>query len=349
MTPMSVPKREVWIDIVKIIASLFVLLNHLEVKIPVVSQFGGMFYVPVFFVAAGYTMRPYDAPYRDFVKKKAKRLLIPYFLYSLFLLLVFTVKDGFSLQSLAGIFYARNCIYPLGTMENPVLMNITNSPMWFLPALFLSELAFELLRKSEEKVFGIRMICCTVIGLFVIRLCPVLLPWSLECIPVFAGMLGAGYWLRKNDTIERCCKKPLYWLILTGLLYLLYRENGAINISVGEFGKYEAQGFMTAVLSSLLIMLLCRRFFGGDNTVTEKWKKRLEMIAGATLDIMCLHMFLFMLMQGGMHALLPAVRNIWEDGGTVSMVMKILAAAGTMVFITAGRFVFGRFVNAGNR
>ena len=47
--------RKTYVDFAKCIAILFVLMNHIGLTIPYVSNFGGMFYVPIFFVLAGYT------------------------------------------------------------------------------------------------------------------------------------------------------------------------------------------------------------------------------------------------------------------------------------------------------
>ena len=72
-------RRENWIDAAKGIAILIVVLNHSGLVISGVNFWGGMFYVPAFFLLAGYTYAPKEESYKSFVKRKAKRLLVPYF------------------------------------------------------------------------------------------------------------------------------------------------------------------------------------------------------------------------------------------------------------------------------
>ena len=96
--------RELWLDITKCICIVLVVLNHIYDKIPLVTFFGGMMHMPTFFVAAGYTYRNKGEKFLDFVKGKAKRLLIPYFVCNVILVGYFTVMGGLSKTALLGIF-----------------------------------------------------------------------------------------------------------------------------------------------------------------------------------------------------------------------------------------------------
>lgn len=330
-------RRELWIDIVKILGILFVMLNHLDVKIPLISQFGGMFYVPVFFVLAGYTLRPEKEAYPEFILRKAKRLLAPYFVYSALFLLFFTVKDGFRAEALLGIAYARNCLYPLGTADNRIFMDIANSPMWFLPALFLTEVYLEGFLRGGEKVFWVRITSCTVIGLFAVRLCPILLPWSLEAVPLFGGLMAAGYGMREKNALESYSGSGWFLALLAIVLAWIYKNNGPINISVADFGNYEAQGFLTALLSSVLAMSLCYRLCGENTGISAGWRRAAEAVADSTLDIMCAHMFLFIICQGGLKAFFPSLWAVWEDGGILSGMLRFLAVLGVTAVTVGAR------------
>ena len=66
--------RKTYVDFAKCIAILFVLMNHIGLTIPYVSNFGGMFYVPIFFVLAGFTYHAKEESYISFVSKKAKKV-----------------------------------------------------------------------------------------------------------------------------------------------------------------------------------------------------------------------------------------------------------------------------------
>ena len=46
-----------WLDFGKAMGILVVLLVHAGCRLGLVTYYGGMFYMPIFFVAAGYTFR----------------------------------------------------------------------------------------------------------------------------------------------------------------------------------------------------------------------------------------------------------------------------------------------------
>ena len=110
-------KRLEWLDFGKAMGILVVLAVHAGCSLGALTYYGGMFYMPIFFFAAGYTFRRKEGEsYGAFLWKKAKRLLIPYFGTSAFLWLFFYLKDSvlsgnpgdLKIQSLLGILYSRN-------------------------------------------------------------------------------------------------------------------------------------------------------------------------------------------------------------------------------------------------
>ena len=150
-----------WLDFGKVLGILVVLLVHAEGSPGPVTFYGGMFYMPVFFVAAGYTFRHKEGEtFRAYLKKKAKRLLLPYAGTSAFLWLFFWVKDSLlagtpgdlKLLSVLGIFYSRNQMHTMAYAgENPVLLNLLNAPLWFLTALFLTSAWYGFADRSRWK------------------------------------------------------------------------------------------------------------------------------------------------------------------------------------------------------
>ena len=97
-------KRIAWLDAVKAVGILVVLLVHTGRSFGPVSFYGGMFYMPIFFITAGMTFsyKPEES-FGAFVKKKAKRLLLPYFGYNLFLFVFFFLRGNADGQTLLGI------------------------------------------------------------------------------------------------------------------------------------------------------------------------------------------------------------------------------------------------------
>ena len=87
--------REAWLDIAKCFCIVMIVISHTSIRIPVVTFLAGMFFIPLFFVSAGYTYRNKGEGFKTFAMDKAKRLLIPYFICNILLVGYFTVTGDF--------------------------------------------------------------------------------------------------------------------------------------------------------------------------------------------------------------------------------------------------------------
>lgn len=280
--------RELWLDIAKAYGIFLVVINHLDLHIPLVSFFGGMFYMPVFFVAAGYTYRNKGESLREFALTKAKRLLLPYVICNVLLVAFYMVRTGsLSKPALLGIFYSRSMLMAAKSSWNMALMPALNAPTWFLTCLFLCLcLYFVIDRKFTENIKRRKVIIIAMaVGVLLRTLSPVLLPWSLENALFFLGFLEIGRflkeagisWLRKNEWI--------YANFLIAFVALSYIQ-GTVNVSISEYGRSMLLYFFTGALGSILCMKAAE--------LTEKYLKMLTkplaFVGRHTLTILCWHL-----------------------------------------------------------
>lgn len=136
--------RILWIDIAKGIAMLLVFYGHLggAGDNPWFPNLTGsiwivyLFHMPLFFVLSGFTFNP-NKDFRVFFVSRFKRLVIPYFFFSIYalgkiLLLIVapSVVEGFHAGAMGT---------PLSEIGN-ILLGNTNG-LWFFLALFWGELA----------------------------------------------------------------------------------------------------------------------------------------------------------------------------------------------------------------
>lgn len=332
--------REKWVDAVKAIAVLCVLLGHAGAGIPLISGFSVLFYVPVFFVLAGYLHhhRPEES-YGTYLGRRAKRLLVPYFGYSLFLLLFSVFKEiaagSFvaqkALRSLGGILLAVNTIVPSGSVSitGEPLLDVWNSPLWFLPALFLAELLFEgmlrLFRGRQRRMLWAG-VWCLVLGIAAHYMLPILLPWSLKTVPVLEVFLMAGWQIKRNGSLKRIAEKPLWMLAVTAFAGMLRIWNGPVNLSIGFWGGSLVCGVLACLSASVVLMAVCFRF-------RDSIPEGLSLIGQNTMPVFCLHMFLFMFLQAGIGLFVPE----FPDGGTWQCELGKIA----MVLLTVDILVIG--------
>ena len=324
-------KRIAWMDMAKGLGILLVLVNHGELSLGPVTWLGGMFYMPIFFVLAGMTFSIREGEsFGAFVRRKARRLLVPYVLYNLFFFLLFFCKDSLltgqvtrdSFFPLVGILYSRNCLFPPGAGTNVNLMTILNAPTWFLPCLFLSLLFYGGLWKIGE---GRRRLAqglglfCVLLGTFLHYASPILPPWSLECALYAVGFLELGHQIQKHRLVERIFKQKWMLVVLALAFVILARLNGSVNMSVGNYGASMLLYLVIGSLGSLLALELC--FW-----LERRNRPALLVQAGArvgqyTLRILCLHLLVFLVVS----ALASLVPYVGGKGPLLSIWMVALS------------------------
>ena len=142
-------------DVARGLALLLVMISHAHG----LSSFLIFYYIQIFFIISGYIYKP-GRSYGDNIRRKAKRLLVPYFGYSALLWCAYALirRDmGEMKQSLFGIFYSRFCLYKNAThTENVYLLDIANGAMWYLTAFFVTCLLFYLIGRARCRDDGIK-------------------------------------------------------------------------------------------------------------------------------------------------------------------------------------------------
>lgn len=311
-------QRENWIDLVKCVAMFIVVMNHAQWIIPGVNFLGGMFFVPVFFVLSGYTWQDKGEAFSVVIKKRAKRLLLPYVVSNLFLCTFGSLKNGSLLsgdfasygKSLLGVLYARNqfyqessapnyTLYPNTGYDNIYFYKSLNSPTWFLPALFLTlicfELTYQICQKKQRRVLLMLLLLYLVAVLFH-YIFPILLPWSIDALPMFLLLFYFGYQMKQKDWLDLMTKKP--WILLSSVLVFAVAVflNRSANFSIGMYSYSVTLAMLNAVISSVLIMWILR-------ILTRPFAQIPYVMGKHTLLILCYHLFVLAVLD----VVMPAV------------------------------------------
>ena len=134
-----------YIDFAKGIGIILVILGHISYLSDNSRIFIVSFHMPLFFVISGLLIYLKNEAGRDFntlIKLKAKRMMLPYFLYSAAGILIYIVYY---------LITGRDGGFP--TVISDIIQTLTLygfSVMWFLPAIFGAELLFIFLIKKTK-------------------------------------------------------------------------------------------------------------------------------------------------------------------------------------------------------
>jgi len=283
-------ERLEYVDILKGIGILLVIFSHSGAEGGAMMYVGGVF-IPLFFIASGYTSKPLNQSLLSSLRVRTLRLLKPYSFFSIVLLLLY---QRFTVLDISGIFYSRYCLYPYGSGDNLILMGGGSPPLWFLTSLLTASVPFFLLQRYSK--YTSWLILLFLAYTFVCQFLPVLLPWSLDTACLMAIFMYMGLLLRNGRWQQDF---PLtYGLMLLVVYVLLCTLNGELNVSVREYG-YSFLLYLLTGLTGTVILLRVSRFLQGSRI-----GEFLATIGRHSLVIFCIQMFLLRLSHQLFHQLL---------------------------------------------
>lgn len=161
-------KRNNLIDIVKGIGILLVVLGHQNT---ILTQEIYSFHMPLFFFLSGIFHKNYSS-YIEFIKRKIRTLMIPYFVFATSLFLFwFFISRNFGESSKIEVSILENFmgIFTGAGIEG-ISKNNWGVVLWFLPCIFLVANIYYFLDKlSIKKIIGINFILI-IIAYFLLRL-----------------------------------------------------------------------------------------------------------------------------------------------------------------------------------
>lgn len=232
--------RQDWIDILRGIGIFCVLLAHsslgfLDVHI-------SSFFIPIFFFISGYLFNPTKyTNFKTLAANKTRSILIPYFLFSFFLLLIFSIQsllNNFDSESFKvigtqfiGIIYSR---YYFWHDNSEVLNAIGNAPFWFLTSLFVLEISYYWINKVKKFKY-LLMACISLLGILINQHLDFYLPWSIDIAMISLVFFETG---RKISKVQFKKKDICYIMIIFLILNLLGAYlNGVVNLSLGTINN----------------------------------------------------------------------------------------------------------------
>lgn len=295
---MEEKKRLDYLDVAKGLGMILVVMSHTAEQFRFRTDLVVGFFMPLFFLASGFAYQDKGRSLGKSILRRTKQILVPYFVYSLILYVIWVFRNMHQLQSqqcitaLKGILYSRYCMYPLYVQDNTFWLIINNHPLWFLTAMYIaSVLSIVALRicKKVKWLYPFFLVLFLYISRMMMMKCPILLPWSLDTAFLGAFFIMAGYLFKKLfDWIgNKHWLKAFLFVPFIIMSVRLSAYNGLPNMSIRDYGSWGESSLyyfaITGVTGSIVFILLSQII------ACTILRKPLVQISKASITVLALH------------------------------------------------------------
>lgn len=227
--------REKWVDNIKAICMIFIVMSHLPYCPEELRHFFTPFFLSGFYFSSGYVMKP--LPILKFALKKAKTILWPWLIFSAVEIVIIAIFGNHETTLAGYIFYTLLQVKDL------------HESLWFFPSLFVTLMVvdFLVLKFDVRKLLPISICMLFVSRLYGMLMPQNLLPWNSVCLPWHLHNVGTtsffvilGYLYKKYQVNERVKKYISVALPLLIIIYLieLYITRDAIEIGIWNYPEF---------------------------------------------------------------------------------------------------------------
>lgn len=225
------------------------------------SPFIYSFHMPLFFLISGFLYK--DSSFSELLNGKLKRLIIPFFFFSLGSWAVYFLKVINDLE-----LYLPYALSIFRTLAGWNLDN-GNLPLWFLACLFSTTLLYWIVRKLTDNIVysSIIIFLLSLVGYYTYKAHIEYLPFRLEVACTAIVFYHIGHCLKKYDLLSQLKNIKLNWLIVLlcisiPLQFLLIQLNtelsgqDRINMFSNSLGNYFVL-YPCAILGVFSLISVC--------------------------------------------------------------------------------------------
>lgn len=274
-------KRFEYIDMAKGLGMIAIIWGHI-----VLSGWSFVlayaFDIPLFFLLAGMMNRP-SKSFSNLFIRRAKRLLLPYLIFSLISWLFWVSYNAMLGNDLDG---AIASLLQTFIAQGSGSYLIHNAPLWFVTCLFVVEMLYYFINKLPTVFNIVVCLCLAIIGHFMLNnnipFDFTKLPWNIEAAMSAMLFYCLGNLFSKYVGVERISefyrtKKSTanIAIIVCSVLFVggaLW--NGHITLGSNNLGKSTIVLYVVGLLGSIGALLICT---GVDNSkislavITKRW------------------------------------------------------------------------------
>lgn len=235
--------RYYWIDSLKGMAIILVVIGHLNSISSELNQYIYSFHMPLFFFISGYlfNFEKYTDIGKEYILKKIYSLIIPYFFFSIISYLFYIIMDSLYQPQIQNIeVFKEGIFFNLYVIVCSASGYLINTPLWFLPCLFITEVSFFILRKYFKRNYALLfiIIAFSFIGFLYNSYVPLRLPWGADIALTGIVFYSTGYVFRRNYENSFYRKSYLFILILFLVHITLSFVNPRVDMYYLKYNNY---------------------------------------------------------------------------------------------------------------
>ena len=249
--------RVLWIDIVKGVAIILVVLGHIGLtNVSYIGPWVNSFHVPIFFFISGMLFSNSNS-FGIFLNKKILELIKPYLYFS---------------------FIAILCLYLIKEFNWVEIKNILfcgwgGIALWFIPVLFFTHLVWFFVRKYIDKSLYVYLFVLLCLGGFLFSKYIGFVSYNLLLLPISVIYLGAGNWWKEKiiDMSKYSGSSKLFILMIVFLilsfLSILVNWKNSVSYASNQLG-YILPSLLSGISGSFFICIfsiLLVRFLSPQN------------------------------------------------------------------------------------
>ena len=322
-------KRIDFIDIARALAMIFIVLGHTIVHNGNLYWFYKLlysFHVILFFIISGYIYIDSNTN-KEFIKKKFKTLMIPYFIFSILFLIPYFIF-GMEVNNTMNANGSTNILILIKEIIYGIAYNGSlkqNTSLWFLPALFTTETIYKLINNIEifkKQNSYIKILILLVISFISTRI-NIVLPWGINTALTLMVFFQIGNTIKKENILNKIKNSFLLKLLLTITVIIsliIYQQNVTVSCSDYRYGNYIIFMFVSISLSLLILFISYKK----DNS------KLLQIIGKNTLSILIFHKLFILLFQ----TKIKVTSNILKNGNILMCLCLGLIYSFISIFIS---------------
>ncbi len=323
-------QRLEYVDACKALGIIFVILGHTYYFAPVVYNLVYSFHMPLFFILAGFTFNKEkyaQIEFCGFVKKKAKDLLVPYFVFAFLNLIIYYCWNVYYFKTQIEFSLVLSYIKGILLCYSSMQYMPNCSPLWFLVCLFFANVIMWFLTEMKNKTGWAIAAACMLVSYCMSPFTKDYnsFPWKFPVFLMAAFLMFIGFRSKKLFVyiFEKYSKisNAVFCIIVILICFVIeLKTRNSVGMNENNYGCLPIF-LITSVPCSLALLMLCK-------SCTALQNRFLIWLGQNTVFIVAFN-YLYRDIATELYYLTPVLRKLKINGPALFVLTMVVSLMGT--------------------